>query len=244
VTILEQNIQAVNRLVNFDRTVLDYAIQTLKELRGKLKEHHKIDNPHLTAESALSQLRTIRENDSLRPQYGQIFNQCIVLLVSYFGSAISDHFSTAVTRSMETNPTDGLLQEDFRVSGRDLYLAASGDAGSVGDLVIKKKDISFQDMQSIRRSFKKYLGVVTDRDTSVHDIILGQAARHIIVHDASRMGPQFMRQIQGAVPRRIMEDLQETEEIVFEPDEIRQLGNSMLEFESAILCGLEKKGLV
>ena len=43
------HVTSVQRLMNFDRDVLDFAIQNLRELEQRLRAHHKLDNPHLTA---------------------------------------------------------------------------------------------------------------------------------------------------------------------------------------------------
>lgn len=86
----KKNIASVESLANFDRVVLDFAISSIDSLQERLKE--KFANERLLATATLKQLKNIRENDSMRPQYKEIFNQCVVLLVSYFGSAVSDIF--------------------------------------------------------------------------------------------------------------------------------------------------------
>ena len=90
-TILETfdiQIQSVAKLMNFDRDLMDIAIQSVEKLRDRLRKHHELDNPDLTADKILQQLRGFREHDSLRGRYETIFNQALVLLVSYFGSGV------------------------------------------------------------------------------------------------------------------------------------------------------------
>jgi len=85
-----QHVTSVEKLMNFDRDVLEFAVSSLRELKKKLTRHHKLDNPELTAERTLQILEGIREHDSLRSRYQTIFNQALVLLVSYFGSSVHD----------------------------------------------------------------------------------------------------------------------------------------------------------
>ena len=50
------------------------------------------------------------------------------------------------------------------------------------ELLIAKHDISFQDMQSIARTFKDYVGVSVLRGSTMNDVIVAQAYRNAIVH--------------------------------------------------------------
>ena len=56
----EQHVQSVYKLMNFDREVLSHAIDAIEILQQRLTQHHKIDNPHLTAERTLQILRNYR----------------------------------------------------------------------------------------------------------------------------------------------------------------------------------------
>jgi hypothetical protein len=88
VTKFSGHVSAVRNLMNFDRDVLQFAIDVIKPLPERLKRQG-IDNPEMTGERALQVLVGIRNNDSLRSRYQAIFNQALVLLV-FVGSR---HFS-------------------------------------------------------------------------------------------------------------------------------------------------------
>ena len=53
-------------------------------------------------------------------------------------------------------------------------------------------------MQSVSRSFKKWLGYAPARDERTNDIIVGQAARHAIVHANAVTDERFVSQVRGA----------------------------------------------
>ena len=71
----QAHVSSVRKLMGFDREVLEIAIANVRELRDKLVQHHKLDNPQLTAQRTLDILEGIRDHDSLRPRYQTIFNQ-------------------------------------------------------------------------------------------------------------------------------------------------------------------------
>ena len=114
----ESNLQSVHKLMNFDRDVQDLAITQIKELHDNLVNFHKITNDQLNGKRTLDILEGIRENDSLRPRYKAIFNQAIVLLVSYFGSALSDCFRFAMQNAVEL--------QDKRVMDEERVITESG----------------------------------------------------------------------------------------------------------------------
>lgn len=238
IDIFDQNIKSVIRLINFDRDVQDMVIRNIESLHKTLVDVVKLQNDLHNGKRLLDVLRNIRTNDSLRPRYQLIFNQAAVLLVSHFGSALSDLFRYAVEVAIET--------EDKRVLSEELTLdidelLTSGDhlQDLLGDMLIQKKDISFQDMKSVSRTFKKYFGIEIGRDAHVNDIILGQACRHAIVHDGGRVNSRTLRQTTAATPRKLKPDLHENQQIEFSPEEVELLGNCMRAYASNLLTQIE-----
>ena len=215
--------------MTFDRVVLDVAISALESLRGRL--HDKgIDNPRLTAEGTLASLKAVRQNDSLRPEYETIFNQALVLLVSYFASAVHDVFRRAIAVAVEQEGKSPLLREELKLTIADLKEVRRDFTSVVPELLIQSKDVSFQDMQSISRSFKSYLGIHIDRDSDVNDIILGQGCRHVIVHTGGIVDDKLIRQLRDANPRSVQKDLKVGSMIQFQPAEVSAISKSMARY--------------
>ena len=153
----QENIQSVYALAEFDRLVLGFAERVLEQVQERATSEG-VKNYRLTVDSGLTQLRQIRQNDSLRSNYQHIFNQCVVLLVSYFGSAIGDLFSACVAGQIKGSPTRLLLEEELKLTVEEL-LELSGDLHEqLAELLIRKNDISFQDMKSVARAFDTYCG--------------------------------------------------------------------------------------
>lgn len=221
------NVAGVHKLMHFDRDVLDMAISGIRELSVRLKHHHQLDNPQLTAENALRSLENIRSNDSLRFRYQVIFNQAVVLLVSYFGSAVEDIFKAGVYAFLEREEDSDLLREDIKLSFREMRDANWHLREVAADLLVEKKDLSFQDMQAISRAFKTYLGIAIEKDIHVNNIILAQACRHVIVHAGGVVNDRLIRQVTSASPREIKLNLSKGEHVHFSPEEVEMVSRSM-----------------
>lgn len=222
-----ENVAGVHKLMHFDKDVLGMAIAGLEDLSTRLKQHHKLDNPHLSAENTLKSLENIRENDSLRPRYQIIFNQAVVLLVSYFGSAIEDIFKAGIDAKLNQHEDNDLLSEEVKLSFRELRDANWNLRDSAADILVEKKDMSFQDMQAISRAFKTYLSISIEKDKVVNNIILAQACRHVIVHAGGVVSDRLIRQISNAVPRDIKISIHKGEHVQFTPDEVGAISQSM-----------------
>jgi hypothetical protein len=216
--------------MNFDRDVLAHAIDAIEALQERLTQHHRLDNPHLTAARTLQILRGYREHDSLRPRYQTIFNQALVLLVSYFGSAVHDVFRAGVAAAMESDRESPLLREQLKLTFAELRDANFDLRSRAPDLLVNAKDISFQDMKSIARAFKENLGLEVERTTAVNDIIAAQACRHVIVHTGAIVDEPLIRQLSGAHPRVLKPKLTVADHVQFTPDEVDLVAKAMVDY--------------
>jgi hypothetical protein len=93
------NALKVDRLLTFDRLIIDVAIDGLRQIEATLEDRnlHSVI-PVVRNRAAL--LSNVAESESLRPQYAAMFNQCVVLLVSYFGAAAHTLFRQGVAAAL------------------------------------------------------------------------------------------------------------------------------------------------
>jgi hypothetical protein len=234
------SVQAVDKLMDFDDLVLEYAIKSVDELCNRLKKA-RIENVKLTGEITLKQLKDIREHKSMRTNYQEIFNQGVVLLVSYFGSALQDLFEESVAHSLSRGGQQSLLKEELKIAIADLKHIEFDLTHHIGEFLISSKNISFQDMQSIRRAFHDYLDIDPERDKIANNIILGQACRHVIVHSGAMVDTKLKNQVGTALPRTLKLDLSEDTKVQFQPDEVKTLGQDMLKFVGRIVQKLKTR---
>lgn len=227
----KNNIESVFQLINFDQLILEFTIRRLEKLNEDLKSVHGITNPYLLVEPHIRGLKNIRTNGSLKLHYDIMKNQSLVLLVSYFSSSIEEVFKNSVQFAINSNRSDIVAtKESFKFSIEELNLYDFNLKDNVGNLIIQKKEISFQDMQSISREFSSFFNIDIPKDENVNNIILAQACRHCIIHSLSRTNTKFMNQIRSANPRSLKIDIQNNQDIKFNEKEIKVVADSMMHY--------------
>jgi hypothetical protein len=238
------NAEAVRQLMNFDRILLDFCIYHLQQLENNLKNNQqtKITVASLLPTNTITAIQNIKQNGSMREQYKDIFNQCLVLSVSHFSSALGSIFKQSINYASSYSPE--LLKasgEDIKISFQELKDFKFNLCENLGDIVIKKKDISFQDMQSTNRAFKNFLEVDMNNHKSQNNLIFTQASRHSIVHASGFANEKFMQQINHAQPRELKKDIQANDKIEFSTDEIEIVISNMNNYLSALISKIYQK---
>lgn len=226
----EENIKSVDKLIHFDREILGIAINSIRKLRDKLVDKYNIGYGPDNGTGTLELLESVRSNDSLKTKYSTINNQAVVLLVSYFGSAIADLFRDASRCALSNKGEKSILDSDFKLKVSELVEFSKSPEDNIGDLLITKVGISFQDMKSIQREFKKFFSIEIEKDKYVNDIIVGHACRHTIAHEGAIVNKRVLNQIQNENPRTIKLELNLNDTVSFSQSEISSLSNSMLEY--------------
>ncbi|MCK9612946.1 MAG: CHC2 zinc finger domain-containing protein [Bacteroidales bacterium] len=231
------HIESVKSLMSFDKILLDFCITQIEGLNNRIKVNKEINitNVRFLPEATLIQLRTIRQNDSLRIQYESIYNQCIVLIVSYFTSSVRDLFRDSIKYYAEKkHECLKSINAELKFTFEELESYNFDLSESIGEIIIKKKNLTFQDMQSICREFQTYFGFKIEKDSVVDNVILAQASRHAIVHSLSIADEKFINQISQTPARTIKPSISLNDELKFSPIEIEELMKNMREFLSNI----------
>jgi hypothetical protein len=72
----------------------------------------------------------------------------------------------------------------------------------------------------------------------MNDIIIGQAARHLLAHTGGTIDEKFLKQVSGALPRNLKTDLTSVREMQFEPEEVKTLAAAMNRFldDAVVVC--------
>jgi len=229
-----ENCRRVEQLMRFDKVVLDMVLLQLETLDEKTKnawskalntKSLKL-NPSLDVKRTIEFVQLIRTNESLKPHYETMINQALVLLVSYFGSAVRDLFITAIWHSVDIGANSVVLNAPVKAKVGDIREMT--DPGAfVADWLAQGSDLSFQDMKSIGRAFEHYFGVSIDRTERENDIVLGQACRHSIVHAGGVVDDQLLRQLRGSSPRTVKPELKRNESLRFAEDEVQTIAVAM-----------------
>jgi len=229
----KSHIDTVKSLMSFDKIVLDFCISHIEQLNDRIKNNPeiKITNVYFLPENTLRQLKQIKQNDSLKIQYESIYNQCLVLIVSYFTSTVKELFRDSLQYFSEKKK-DCLksINAELKFTFEELETYNFNLSQSVGEIIIKKRNLTFQDMQSICREFQTYFNIKIEKNGIVDNIILAQAARHAIVHSLSIADDKFVNQISQTNSRTLKRTLKIKDELKFTPQEIETIMSNMREF--------------
>jgi hypothetical protein len=223
-----RNIDEVDKLVNFDKQLLQIVIMNIKDLHERLKK----TNGDLRSNGGrtLEIIEGIRDNDTVRSKYTAICNQAVVLLVSHLSSALGDLFREAVAEKLQSDDPGKLLTEEIKLTLGEMREREWNLKTAAADLLIAKHDFTFQDMGSTVRAFKEYVGVVIERNEIMNNIIAAQACRHVIVHAGGRVSEKTIRQVSLANPRSFRGNLAINDLIQLNAKEIDSIKEDMFKF--------------
>lgn len=233
------NSKSVLELLTFDKVLLSIPIQELKKVQKNLTVA-KIDNPNLGIDKALIQLENIQSHGSLKKHYRDLYNHGLVLLVSYFSSSVGDFFRRALTMQLEDGQNQILNETEIKIplgalrSQEELW-------EDLGDFLIKKDNISFQDMQSISRACEYYLGFCPLKDATVHDIIVGQACRNCLVHNGGKIDKKLLNQVKACTPRNLLIDLKVGQSVEVTVEVLEKIIKSMDKYLQTLINLLLEK---
>ena len=236
----ETNVEAVLALANLDRKIVSFALDAVRERDERLR-NSGVDSWRMLAGNTVRHLENIRENDSLRPGFEELVNQCVVLLASYFAAGVADLFRAAIPEALLTAPTNKLLEYEIKLKVRDVQDLGDSLIAEVPDLIASSSEISFQDTKSIARAFQDYLGVEITRDDTVNEIIAGLACRHVIVHNGGIVSRKCEKQLLTVGSRKLKPKLAYREKVQFDYDEVLLLSDSMLEYTRRVIRLVHEK---
>lgn len=216
----EEHLRTVDELISFDRIILDLCINHIDNLNERLKTGpFGINNPLYLAENTLQTIKNVRQNDSLRINYLSMFNSCLVLQVSYFTSIVDDIFHHTIGRLNSHNQ-----RPDLNIS-----------------LLKQNNDVNFQNMNSILKTYKKYLNIEINKNSICNTIILAQCSRHAIVHSLGKADQKFINQTEPSRPRDIKQKFELDEKIQFTSSELEFVKYAMQEFISNLCEKITEK---
>lgn len=235
-----KNVLSVETLLKFDIFILDYSINVLESVNNKLRDVNSITNPYLTAEGGLKALKNIKDNNSISLQYNTIYNQALVLLVSYYTSTIKDIFSKSLFPFLNKFADLKIFEEEIKMTVEQIKLNDFNLSSQIADLIILKKGYSFQDMKSTTKALNECFAFEFEKNNHINNIILGQACRHSIVHNGGKVDQQLQNQIKNAFPRDVKCTITE-DNLSFLPDEVLTISASMGYYLDNIINWVNKK---
>jgi len=232
----KRNCSAALQLADLDRGLIERAIAEIQERDERLKKA-RVSNPLMLSGNTIKSLRNIRANDSLRSGFQALVDQTVVLLVSYFSSAVGQLFRLGVQSALRGTPSQHLQDLSMKLTVVEIA-RVGGDLVELADLVATTHGISFQDTKSIQRSFNDFFGLELPRDSVTNDVGAGLAFRHVLVHNGGVVDRACTKQLDSMVPRTFRMQTQLNESVHFATGEVEVLANSMQTYVERIGSGL------
>lgn len=238
---LRNNLQSVIGLTKFDDALISIILSKLTGLSERLSKAN-IDNPKLLPDDTIRMIEQIHDHNSLQINFRIIYNQSVVLAISFLTSTLEELFKTTLENVLSDTSllSDYLQKEEIKINIKDLTILNRSFPENLAAYLFDRKGISFQDMQSTVRTFKNFLDIEIEKDDLQRSLIFVQAARHIITHAGGRTTEKFWQQIESATPRQIKQDFS-AQEIDFVPGEIEEICSIVENFVSGIVEKLINK---
>lgn len=226
----DSNLAGVLDLLSFDETLCSLVISSLEKLKDSASQlvfQKKIEN-------LISSFGAVHEARSLRPKFEAINNQCVVLLVSYFGSTLQELFLCYLRERLLSDAPYQMDSKEIKVTIYELRKLLKESGGLLPELVLESEAISFQDMRTIVEGFRKYFAIEVTRSCDMENILFAQAARHAIVHNGCVVDGKMVKQLRSANLRQIRPTIKVLEKICFTQDEVKLIAQSMKNFLKAL----------
>lgn len=232
----EHNLAQLSKLVRFDDELLVFVLTPLRRHKERLVQAKVHERLH--PNGVIQTLENIKSADSLRGLYQALHNQWLVLLASYFSSAVKQLFVDSVADAIRRGHRKAVLEESVKVTIEDLAAGADDLPVLLASVMASNDGVSFQDTQSIGRAFGKYFDFEIPRDEAVNDIILALAARHAIVHAGGIVDARMLKQLRLVSPRSLKPRIIEGEQLQFSPSEIDQASDAMKAYFRLLASGV------
>jgi len=192
---VEERIDDIHAIGDVNEDLVKIAVSNLEVLKKDLQATRGNLGILQKVERQLKTYEQVAKIPQLASKFPIIREQMIVLMIGALEVFISDIYLNIANKNPEFFYWK---DEKEKISFEPSLLM---DGFTFGDIFIghlKNKGYSFQDLQSVLRSFEVYCGIEITLDDESRDVlILGAASRHIIVHNRSKIDLPFIKQIRN-----------------------------------------------
>lgn len=234
-----KNSGSVSKLMGFDAVVLRAIMEGLGPIPDELEAEGR-NNLATKVRNRLQLVENIRDRGTTKLHYDTILNQCVVLLVSHFASALHGAFRVGVAGALEQPKRfEALVDSELKLSPRDLHRLGPEAGRWWADLLVMQRGINFQDMKKVDKAFRDYLNVNAPTGKRLNDIVYGQLTRHCIVHTGATFDQLAVDQLEDRVPLEVDLHLRPGDNIQYTPRLVEALANAMTWYLAELLWSLQ-----
>lgn len=233
----QDNLKMVEQIVNIGSDVGNLLVGMLEDLKEKNEPLSGFLPYKEKIERTIGMVKMIKDDSRLKSKYEIIRNQAVVLVVENFESFLNDCVKTLV------NEYPGAIKWPEKKK----VLPVNTDVlrysiPTVGDLVVaslKKEEVNFQDLQSMRRFFKDYLEFDIILEGEERDrIVFAHALRNIVVHNGNAVDSGFLSQVRDT---RYSKKYKDKEKILLSEEEYLAIIGGFSRFSETVIGGLQTR---
>lgn len=188
-TIFSRELEDINKLEETPGIIRDQAVQALESV---LANGNLINTDRTIVGNTRDLLRNINKG-SIKDNFKTIYSQMCVLAVSSLESVLKRYFENSLNDPRNINRKNKKL-ESSKISFLELVNHNLKYSGEFGKLVVEKNKPNFQDLKSIKETFKDYIAKEVNLDIDVEKkICFYLEARHVIVHKGGIVDEKFIK---------------------------------------------------
>jgi len=191
---IDDRIKDIKAIGDINEDLVKIAISGLNMIKTNLGSTQGNLGIKAMVDRQLNTYQQVSRIPALASKFPIIREQMVVLMVGALEVFVSDIYKSIANN----NPEYFCWAEKEKIAFDPLLLSGGF---TMGDAIIghmKNSGVSFQDLQSMVDSFEKYCRIRIELDPCTRDnLILGAAARHIIVHNRSIIDLAFLKQIRN-----------------------------------------------
>lgn len=192
---IEERVDDIQAIGDVNEDLVKIAVTNLQAIKKDLEATGKNLGVLQKIDRQLNTYEDVAKIPELTSKFPIIREQMVVLMIGALEVFIAD-----IYRYIANNDPEYFFWNDEKekISFDPAILI---DGFTLGDVVLghlKNKGYSFQDLQSLIKSFEVYCGIKIDLEAQSKDVLIfGAAARHIIVHSRSKIDSAFIKQIRN-----------------------------------------------
>ena len=130
---------------------------------------------------------------SLAANFKVIYAQMCVLAVSSLEALLKTYFANAADAYRQLDADNPKLGQ-IKITLKEVLASDLRFGGKIGNLILEKDKLSFQDLKSIKEVFKTYFGreltLTTDQEKQLCFYL---ECRHVLVHKGGKVDQRFVR---------------------------------------------------
>ncbi|MGY4893329.1 MAG: hypothetical protein ACO1N2_01380 [Candidatus Saccharimonadota bacterium] len=234
---LDERIDNIRAIADVNEDLVKIAVSNLNSIRKDIVATGRNQGILQKVDRQLETYKEVAKIPELTTKFPIIREQIIVLLIGALEVFVSDIYKQIA----ENDPEFFFWNDEKEKISFEPSLLREGF--SLGDALVghlKNKGYSFQDLQSLIKSFEVYCGIKIELETEAKDVLIyGAASRHIIVHNRSIIDSAFLKQIRDTIFSNAL--VKKDEQLLVTDQFVSRLSETIKSFCGYLISNLQQR---